>query len=121
MRHRVVTSVAVLLFVMGLLLPALAKRLPPPKVDPSVHQGITYSADGDGKTAWIVATDASGHTLWRAKIFHVHIDPQLEEDVQWVFISAMKLQGESLLVESEKSRCYLLNLHTHHVTNTHCP
>jgi hypothetical protein len=40
------------------------------------------------------------------------IDPKLEEDVQWVFITGLSISGGSLLVEDEKGRCYVVNLDT---------
>src|SRR5437660_9591276 len=50
---------------------ATAKRVPPKLVVPIVVDGIGYSADGDGKDSYVVASDeASGRTLWRVKVFH---------------------------------------------------
>jgi len=38
------------------------------------------------------------------------MNPKLEEDVQWLFITDLKLVGNSLWVKDEKSRCYSINL-----------
>lgn len=98
-----------------------AKRVPPQPVSPIVHNNVKYSAEGDGRTGYVVATDDSNGTeLWRAKIFHVHLKPFLEEDVQWVFISDLKLSGNALLVRDEKSRCYRVDLFTKHVQRSSC-
>ena len=82
---------------------------------------IEYSADGDGRTGYVVATEvATGKELWRVKIFHIHVKPWLEEDVQWVFISDLKLLDNTLLVRDEKSRCYRVDLATTHVHKSNC-
>jgi hypothetical protein len=99
-----------------------AKRVPPQPVSPLVHNNVKYSAEGDGRTGYVVATDDSnGKVMWRAKIFHVHLKPFLEEDVQWVFISDLKLSGNALLVRDEKSRCYRVDLSTKRVQRSSCP
>jgi hypothetical protein len=43
--------------------------------------------------------------LWRVKVFHTRIKFWREEDNQWLFISDLKLAGNSLLVRDEKNRC----------------
>jgi hypothetical protein len=54
----------------------------------------------------------SGKTVWDTKVFEIEIDPKLEEDVQWVFITELKLAGNALRIKDEKSRCYNLDLIT---------
>jgi hypothetical protein len=72
-----------------LLLPHLAsaKRLPPVKVDPVVYKGIRYVApNDDGRRGYIEAWNVrSNKKLWELTIFTNHINPNLEEDVQWMF------------------------------------
>ncbi len=101
---------------------ATAKRLPPKPVPPIVAEGIRYSAHGDGKESFVVATDeASGKTLWRVKVFHHRIEFwRGEEDNQWLFISDLKLAGDSLLVRDEKNRCYSIHLNTRHLNKAPC-
>jgi hypothetical protein len=90
---------------------ATAKRVPPKSVPPIVADGIRYSAEGDGKDSYVVAIDeVSGKTLWRVKVFHTRIKFWREEDNQWLFISDLKLAGNSLLVRDEKNRCYSIYL-----------
>src|SRR5713101_6514354 len=90
---------------------ATAKRVPPKPVPPVVADGIRYSAEGDGKDGYVVATaEASGKTLSRVKVFHTRIEFwRGEEDNQWLFISDLKLAGDSLLVRDEKNRCYSIH------------
>jgi hypothetical protein len=99
----------------------LAKRAPPLPVAPVTSDGIRYSAAGDGRDQYVVATDTSSNkVLWKASVFHNQIDNRLEEDVQWVFITRIRLQGKSLLVQDEKSRCYSVDLTSKEVTRQRC-
>jgi len=110
-------SLAVVLFAFA----SIAKRVPPLPVAPVIANGIEYSADGDGRNAYVVATDvASGRELWKAKVFHTRIKFWIEEDVQWVFITNLKLAGEALLVRDEKARCYSIQIKTKHVRRVVC-
>jgi hypothetical protein len=101
---------------------ATAKRVPPKPVPPIVADGIRYSAEGDGRDSYVAATnEASGKTLWRVKVFHTRIEFwRGEEDNQWLFISELKLAGNSLLVRDEKNRCYSIPLATKRVDKTPC-
>ncbi len=48
-------------------------RILPKPVIPVVENGVQYSSTGDGKTAYVVATEVStGKQLWKAAIFRVH-------------------------------------------------
>lgn len=99
----------------------VAKRLPPEPVTPVVHEGIKYSANGDGRDQYLVATDMkSGNKLWRVRVFHNQIKPGLEEDVQWVFITDLKLVGSSVFVKDERERCYSVDLKTRRVMKQTC-
>jgi hypothetical protein len=101
---------------------ATAKRVPPRPVPPIVADGIRYSAEGDGKDSYVVATDeASEKTLWKANVFHTRMRFwRGEEDNQWLFISDLKLAGNSLLVRDEKNRCYSIYLNTKRVNKAPC-
>lgn len=72
---------------------ALAKRVPLKPVPPVVADGIRYSAEGDPRNQYVVATDvATDKLLWKVRVFHMHIKFWIgEEDVQWVFITNLKL------------------------------
>jgi hypothetical protein len=112
LKHCHIASLVGLLLIIPLGL--LAKRAAPKPVPPVVRNGVKYSAPNDnGRIGHVEASDArSGATLWDIKVFEVQIDPKLEEDVQWVFITDLKLEGNSLHVKDEKSRCYNLDLTT---------
>ncbi|HWX38724.1 MAG TPA: hypothetical protein VNY09_05755 [Candidatus Sulfotelmatobacter sp.] len=101
--------------------PALAKRVMPKPVSPIISSGIQYSANGDGRDEYVVAANATdGKELWKVKVFHNHIKFWIEEDVQWVFITDLKLAGTSLLVRDERARCYSVNLKTKATRKTEC-
>ena len=103
-----------------LLLPqkAPAKRLPPAKVDPVIYEGIRYVAPNeDGRRgyieAWNVGTDKK---LRELTIFTILIDPNLEEDVQWVFIKALCIQDGGLIVPSERGKTYRVDINAKAIT-----
>src|SRR4029450_2352780 len=44
------------------------------------------------------------------------IDPNLEEDVQWVFIKALNIQDGRLMVTSERGKTYQVDVNTKEIT-----
>jgi hypothetical protein len=105
----------------SLAAPAVAKRVNPKPVAAVISDRTRYTAQGDGRDQYIVAADdSSGSELWRVKVFHSHIEPWVEEDVQWVFITHLKLAGNALLVRDEKSRCYSVDLTKKRVKKLQC-
>jgi len=106
-------AVPLLLVVLLSVDSASAKRAAPKPVPPVVYKGITYSAPNNfGMINYVLASDSAGKELFRIKVFEMPIDPKLEEDVQWVFITDLVLKGDSLQVKDEKGRCYVINLDT---------
>src|SRR5437867_6316289 len=97
---------------------ALAMRSAPPRVEPAIHDSIRYVApNDDGRRAYIEAWDVqTNKKLWDLTIFVNRIDPKLEEDVQWVFIKALRVQDGALIVTPERGRTYQVNLKTRAVT-----
>jgi len=78
----------------------------PEKVDPVTYEGIRYVApNDDGWRGYIEAWDAeTNKKLWELTIFTNAIDPNLEEGVQWVFITALNIQDGRLMVTTERER-----------------
>src|SRR5258705_9956561 len=113
--RRVMTRLPVILL-LTLLLPQLtsAKRLPPVKVDPVIYEGIRYVApNDDGRRGYIEAWNVgTNKKLWELTIFSNGIDPNLEEDVQWVFIKALNIQDGRLMVTSERGKTYQVDVNT---------
>ena len=115
------TRLAVILL-LALLLPQLtsAKRLPPVKVDPVIYEGIRYVApNDDGRRGYIEAWNVgTNKKLWELTIFTNRIDPNLEEDVQWVFIKALNIQDGRLMVTSERGKTYQVDVNTKAITQS---
>ena len=114
-----VPKVATLVLAASLVLPVtvLAKRIPAPVIEPIVHEGIRYTVPNDrGTVGYVVASDvATGKELWKKTIFRKCLCPCLEHDVQWVFIKEMRLDGQRLLLVTERDRVYSLDLKTRKV------
>jgi len=93
---------------------AWAKRAGPKPVTPVVHKGVTYVAPHEnGREGKIEArNEKTGKILWEVVIYTVKIDPGLEQDVQWVFITGLAVRDNTLLVTNEKSEQYTLDLKT---------
>jgi outer membrane protein assembly factor BamB len=93
---------------------AFAKRSAPIPVPPVVWQGVEYRAPLDVEHMGCVQAfeQSSGRKLWETKVYDVHILPMLEEDVQWVFISSMRVQDGKLLITNEKGKRFQLDMNT---------
>jgi hypothetical protein len=93
---------------------AWAKRAAPKPVTPVVHNGVKYVAPHEnGREGKIEArNEKTGEKLWDVVIYTVKIDPNLEEDVQWAFITGLAVRDNTLLVTNEKSEHFTLNLKT---------
>ena len=113
------TRLAIVLL-MTLLLPQLlsAKRIAPVKVDPVIYEGIRYVApNDDGRRGYIEAWNVgTNKKLWELTIFTNGIDPNLEEDVKWVFIKALNIQDGRLRVTSESGKTYQVDVNTKAIT-----
>src|SRR5580765_5666408 len=113
--RRVMTRLTVILL-LALLLPQLtsAKCLPPVNVDPVIYEGIRYVApNDDGRRGYIEAWNVgTNKKLWELTIFTNRIDPNLEEDVQWVFIKALNIHDGRLTVTSERGKTYQIDVNT---------
>jgi len=95
-----------------------AKRGPAPPVNPVVIGSISYSAPPDPEhMGYVIATDMpSGKELWRQRIYRIVLNPFVEADVQWVFITSLVRQGNTLIVTDERGRRFTLDLKTRKVT-----
>ena len=105
---------AVLLWTLLLPLLASAKRIPPEPVNPLVYEGTRYVAPNDDRRrGYIEARDVgTNKKLWELTIFTNAIDPNLEQDVQWVFIKALNIQDGRLMLTTERGKTYQVDLKT---------
>jgi len=114
------TSRLILVFSAIAVLPCLApaKRAAASKVEPVIHEGIRYVVpNDDGRRAYIEAWDIrTNKKLWELTVFTSHIEPRLEEDVQWVFINKLNVRAGTLVVTSERGNTYQIDLKTKAIT-----
>ena len=112
-----------LLVVLCLILAAIsasevwAKRAAPKPVTPVVHNGVKFVAPNlDGREGKVEAiNDSNGKRLWDVVIYRIKIDPKLEKDVQWVFITKLAIQQNALQITNEKNEQFKLDLATRKV------
>jgi hypothetical protein len=102
-----------------------ADRLPPPEVPPVERNGVRYLQAPDGRKAGqdqehgvLVAVDpASGKQLWSLVVYPNVPRPDLEEDAQWIFFSAMSFDADGRLrIENEAGKIFLVDVNTRTVT-----
>jgi len=86
----------------------VAKRAVPAAVAPVVHQRITYSAPRSQMGC--IEAHQGRHLIYRRQIYVVKFDPNLERDVQDVFIKTLKLKDNALIVTNERGHQYRLDL-----------
>ncbi len=94
--------------------PAFAKRLPAPIVQPAIANGIKYVAPNQSGTkgiiqAWNIKT---GKKLWEKTLYTVRLNPKLETDVQWLYIQSIQLQNNQIIATNEQNQRYSINLKT---------
>lgn len=94
------------------------KRGGPEEVAPVTIDKVTYSvihfgrADGlDQNGGYLLAKDKkTGEKLWTLKVYNTKINSELERDVQDVFITELKKNGQNLNVSDEKGNRYRVNV-----------
>ena len=96
--------------------PASAKRAAPAVVAPVLARGLEFSAPHDAM-GFVVATGiSSGKEMWRVRIYEVRVNPELERDVQDVFITSLAVKDGTLLIANERGEKFALDLQTRKVT-----
>ena len=103
---------------------AEAKRGAPAEVLPVTVGNIEYLAPHRNGThkqmGFIEARDLkSGKLIWSRQIYAVKYDPDLEGDVQDVFIKSITVEGNNLIITNEKNSKYQLNLNSLEVKVLH--
>jgi hypothetical protein len=95
---------------------AEAKRGAPAEVLPVTVGNIEYSAPRNGthkQMGFIEARDLkSGKLIWSRQIYAVKYDPDLEGDVQDVFIKSITVEGNHLIITNERNSKYQLDLNS---------
>jgi len=96
---------------------AEAKRGAPAEVLPVTVGNIEYSAPHRNgthrKMGLLEARDLkSGKLIWSRQIYAVKYDPDMEGDVQDVFIKSINVEGNSLIITNERNSKYQLDLNS---------
>jgi hypothetical protein len=91
------------------------KKIGPVEVQPVVYGQLTLTAPTN-KMGYIIAYDSAGREAWNVRIYKVHHDVFLENDVQGVYINNIQLRGNNLLIRNDVDEDYLLDLKTLIVT-----
>jgi len=95
-----------------------AKRLPPQEVEPVIYNGIKYTATHE-KMGYVEAWDIkTGKKLWEKKVYDVKIDPYMEADVQWVFITNLSIKDGKLIVVNENGNRYEIDIESINTSQT---
>jgi hypothetical protein len=103
---------------------AYAMRMAPKPVTPIDHNDVIYSVPhfvqclidyGEPlqNGGYILARDKKTKRIkWLVQIYVTKYNKSMETDVQDVFITEIKLDGETLMIKDEKRRTYSLNINT---------
>ena len=96
---------------------AEAKRGAPAEVLPVTVGNIEYSVphrNGTQKQMGFIEARylKSGKLIWNRQIYAVKYDPDLEGDVQDVFIKSITVQGNHLIIANERNSKYQLDLNS---------
>lgn len=82
-----------------------------PKEPKSVsYLGIKYSAPIDKKAHVIAFNEKTGKKLFEKRIYEETINPEMEEDVQWIFINNLKIKNNHLLIKNTNNEIYSMDL-----------
>jgi hypothetical protein len=98
------------------IVPASAKRAAPAMVAPVVENGVRYEAPHDAMGFVVAIEVATNKELWRVRIYEVRVDPNLERDVQDVFITSLVAKDGSLLIANERGEKFALDIQTRNIT-----
>jgi hypothetical protein len=58
----------------------------------------------------------TGKLLWQVEVYPIEIDPNVELDVQYIYITALKIERGQLMVKNESGQVFMVDLKTHKVT-----
>lgn len=115
---KVLVSIALGVVCVALCSSAEADRLAPKEVEPVIYNGVKYVAphwgyeygwkqNGGYVQAWDIKT---GKKLWEKRIYEVKYDPQLEKDVQDVFITSLSIEDGKLVVINERNKKFKIDV-----------
>lgn len=90
----------------------MGKRAAPQETAPIEYQGMRFEAP-TRRVGYVQAHDIKTDKLiWEKQIYTVKYNPDLETDVQEVFITKLSIEGGALVVENEKGQKYNIDPQT---------
>jgi hypothetical protein len=110
MKNRFILSIGLML----ILNPLLSKRLEPTKVNSVLHNGKEYSIN-HSKIGTVLVREKNSKKEKIVTVYTIDYDPNLEKDIQDVFIKSIKIYNQSLLIQNERGVLYEMNLETYEV------
>ena len=110
MKNRFILFIGLML----LLNPLLSKRLEPTKVNSVLHNGKEYSIN-HSKIGTILVRDKESKKEKIVTVYTIDYDPNLEKDVQDVFIKSIKIYNNYLLIQNESDSIYKMDLETNEI------
>ncbi len=89
-----------------------AERGPASQVEPVIYKEIKFIAPNTPEKmgyveAWDIKTNKK---LWELKVYEVKINPQIEADVQWKFITSLYIYGGKLIAVNEAGKRYEVDI-----------
>jgi hypothetical protein len=108
------TQIILIFGLMFLLNPLLSKRLEPKKVNSVLHNGKEYSIN-HSKIGTILVRDKDSKKEKIVTVYTIDYDPNLEKDVQDVFIKSIKIYNNYLLIQNESDSIYKMDLETNEI------
>ena len=108
------TQIILSIGLMFLLNPLLSKRLEPKKVNSVLHNGKEYSIN-HSKIGTILVRDKDSKKEKIVTVYKIDYDPNLEKDVQDVFIKSIKIYNNYLLIQNESDSIYKMDLETNEI------
>jgi hypothetical protein len=110
---------------------ALAKRAAPKPVPALISGNIKYIAPdvlpkhrsiygkstcSEDSMCVEARNKKTGKLLWQVEVYPIKIDPKLELDIQYIYITSLKIERGKLIVKNENSEVFMVDLKTHAVT-----
>jgi hypothetical protein len=108
------TQIILSIGLMFLLNPLLSKRLEPKKVNSVLHNGKEYSIN-HSKIGTILVRDKDSKKEKIVTVYTIDYDPNLEKDVQDVFIKSILIYNNYLLIQNESDSIYKMDLETNEI------
>jgi len=98
-----------------------AKRGPPKEVEPLIYNGVKYTAPLD-KMGYVEAfNNTTGEKLREIKVYDIKFDPNMEADVQDIFITNLSIVNGKLIVINEAGVTYEIDIEGHDASPTSTP